>query len=1093
MKSLAFKDEAALQVALTSGLIPAELAATPAGCLRDAEGRLVVFPSKRIDRRLAQALAAAGVDSKPPARAPERRADCWAQLLNPRRNGLEPPRGPILFLAPPGSSCLDLGAQMLRLGCDRQEFRFSRGGEEPALLRAIDPPYYTLASALDGAGGMRAFAPSPPGQERVWTELGFSHPLASSLRAPDGQLLLVARDGAWLRLEDGPWQGLYEVLELEVPEAPLALSAKPLPARLQVRLRLAKASRNEPAALWVLRENAVEQMDALLRGSSDELVSRLLFAAAGDAANPIVILRARAARQGPPELELQGEAYVPLADASHVYLPRDATLEPPLRREKLRALLSPRPDEIGWLAPAEGDGFRLERIAESAFAPLSEWVDYLVHGAPELKAWARDATFDFAPFESIGAEWSDAPPKERREEERLPPKERSPRREVTEGPAQVAPAVELPRRRAEASAEEYRLAPTGEEERALHALEARFVELDAPADHPSRGELWEQMAHLHTRLGSARDAGLCWTRALWELPQGEGLSVAERWARAEAHLARQADPAALVPMLLAVERPTRDETRALAAQVVLAAHAPRGASLVLDAHRAQVWLDQHDDNLDVRSLWLARLSLAQLVSGDRLGLARARDRILAKLHRGLSLERDLPTFLRFLGHSRGRSAGGEPAQRLRTALEELLKRFERTERRRSAVEAPPALTRAYVRMVFAYGFARLGAADRARELRSLALNDLDLREPVHGFLARAYGARVEHAVEGLPVETPLPAPIQGELNALERFLRYKVDRLRQASSVLEPQERLDPVQGFQRGERDPRGEELAAMRGMTDPAALGPELERVMRLAFAAETPLEDRARLLDGAMDFLPVLPEAQALPRLSAVLGGLDDVPPLQRATLLEEALLVAGYFGRGDLARAIVVRIEKVLRALDPQGILEAGGTLGRCLRSLRRVGLREEAAELLDAVSSLVAGESPKALAGHLNVAAGLAYLGQVERAAPEFERAQKALRAQDLAMPDRLALTRACAGALSQAPQELAAKGIMQLAEQLPFITDSFNTNSHFCLSVVHFMESLVLGLASEDLALGEFGRRWLDEEEYLVRRRIQRDHAEAMG
>ena len=37
------------------------------------------------------------------------------------------------------------------------------------------------------------------------------------------------------------------------------------------------------------------------------------------------------------------------------------------------------------------------------------------------------------------------------------------------------------------------------------------------------------------------------------------------------------------------------------------------------------------------------------------------------------------------------------------------------------------------------------------------------------------------------------------------------------------------------------------------------------------------------------------------------------------------------------------------------------------------------------------------------------------------------------------------------------------------------------------MESLILGYASEQLALGQLGRRWLDEDEYLVRRRIHRD------
>ena len=55
---------------------------------------------------------------------------------------------------------------------------------------------------------------------------------------------------------------------------------------------------------------------------------------------------------------------------------------------------------------------------------------------------------------------------------------------------------------------------------------------------------------------------------------------------------------------------------------------------------------------------------------------------------------------------------------------------------------------------------------------------------------------------------------------LETFHRYKVDRLRQASTVLEPQERLDPISSYWKTSANPRGEELAALRGLRDTAEL---------------------------------------------------------------------------------------------------------------------------------------------------------------------------------------------------------------------------------------------------------------------------------
>ena len=60
-------------------------------------------------------------------------------------------------------------------------------------------------------------------------------------------------------------------------------------------------------------------------------------------------------------------------------------------------------------------------------------------------------------------------------------------------------------------------------------------------------------------------------------------------------------------------------------------------------------VDQHDDKLDVRTIWLAREAFSRSVGGDRLGLARTRDRLLQRLRDGLSIEKDVPTFLRFAG------------------------------------------------------------------------------------------------------------------------------------------------------------------------------------------------------------------------------------------------------------------------------------------------------------------------------------------------------------------------------------------------------------------------------------------------------------
>ena len=93
----------------------------------------------------------------------------------------------------------------------------------------------------------------------------------------------------------------------------------------------------------------------------------------------------------------------------------------------------------------------------------------------------------------------------------------------------------------------------------------------------------------------------------------------------------------------------------------------------------------------------------------------------------------------------------------------------------------------------------------------------------------------------------------------------------------------------------------------------------------------------------------------------------------------------------------------------------------------------------------------------------------------------------MTLTQRLDLTRALASAYAQAPINDALAAIADLSSQLRDITDSFGTNSHYCLSVLHFVESLVVGIASDDLALGEAGRRFVEDDEHLIRRRLHRD------
>ncbi|WP_342381325.1 hypothetical protein NVS55_16840 [Myxococcus stipitatus] len=1093
MSTLVFPTEEALHLALTSRLIPPEVQAAPAQHRRTADGAVYVTPQKPLPKPVLAQLGSLGIRSEPAAPPGASPALCWAELVPPRRVAVESaPSGAVLFLPKSAEGLLPLAGELLRLGCDRQEACFAQapggdgGPRQRAMLRTVGPPYFTLTGAMDRLGGLRAFVPAIPGQSSVWVELGHVHPLASTLQPSPGSVLLIPGDGPWLSVSDGPWTDLYQLTDLRLPQPAEDWAPAPAPGRLSVQLRLTRAARTEAASLWVLRENAVAQVESLVHTLPETLLAQLRFAVVHSPEGPCVILRARHGRERPPELGLSAMAYAPLPQLADLYLPCDGLLEPPVRRDRLRALLAPVPDTVTWLHPTGGGGFRAERVPEQAFQPLDTWVDYVVDAsAAALEPWVKGALFDFDSLEVAEGEWMPGRARAASAMESADPAstQRSQRSRREEPPAPVSTTVRVSTTKSSATRgtgapmEALTPAKVSAMEAALTVVQRAFLKLDAPADAPERQEMWTQMAEMNGRLGRGQDAALCWTRALWNAPKEQASELAAHWAEAEAR-----DGVSLDERLSRAE-PSADDVRALASALIEAALTTSKVP-ASDVPTVQRWMDRHDTVLDVRTLWLSRTALDTLAGGDALGLARAGDRLLAMLQRGLSLSRDVPRFLR----------GGTDASvlpQLLSQLDALHDRFERTPRRRSSVEAPPPLTRAYVHFVFACGYARLGQADRARELAASAKGSLSTSDAIHVFLTRAYSARIEQALEGTPLEAPLPPDIAAELNALGTFERYKVDRLRQASAFLEPGERLDPAKAFGRGTRDVRGEEFAALRDLREPETLAHEVAQLVKRAIGARLQAPERTRLIGGLLETLPRLPPARALPLMDELLPAMDGLSGEVRAKLLGDALTLAAMFGRADRATALAKRLRAVLSELAPESPAWAEGLLGASLRGLRRVGLSAEAGALVESTRGLLT-HAKAPVAARLGVASGLAMLGRVEEALPVFDQAFKALAAAKGPQPERLALTRTLASALAHAPVDTALPGLARLSEALPTVTDSFNTNSHFCLSVVDFADALVLGHVEVGQGAGERARSWLDEDEFLVRRRIHQELEERL-
>ncbi len=1057
MSALRFPSDEALVAVLAARLVPDAISGDSVQWGRDDDG-LWLVPTARIDDSTREALADKGVSVGDVASDEDpRHAATWAEVLSAERTHEPTEADPALFLAPI-ADLVTIAGELLRLGCDRQRWATSA---DQALLLAQAPPWYTVLKALDPGSPLQVFVQAVP---RVWVQAGWEHPLAMAVRPPDDQLVLIPGSGPWIRAADGPWTSLYDRLDLVLPDAPVTLTPDAEPPRIAVPLRLVDSGRNEPPSLWVLRVDVERKMDALLSHLPDDVIDRLLFAATTDDP-PTVVLRARPSPTGPPAIEVQGERYAPLLGLLNLFRPDDTTLEPPLRRDKVREVLATEPFETAWLARREDGGFELQRIAEEAFRPLSSWVDYIADRAGSaLSTWVESQTFAFDDWVDLGVEWAGAAEEDRKSRKKSRKRTPTPAAAEEEVPYEVEAPVARPRKQKTPKPKAVEIVQ-GTEQNAvttqLAELEQRFLAMESPADAPERNPLWREMATLNRQLGRDREASLCWTHALWDAEEARQDELAAAWA---SEALGAVDQTAEDVREAVIRQPDTPLLYATTACLVAGALEP-------DAELAAVF-EAHDSNLDVRGAWLARRALA---GDDELAVARARDRTLVRIRIGLSLEHDTPVFLRMIDAAAIESISAH--------LDAQHQHFHRTKRNRNVIEADPKLTLAYVNLIFAWGFAALGNRSRARELAE-DIRALDRSDPIHDALVGAYLARIDQALEGAPRESPLPAEASKRFLGLEQLDRYKVDRLRQASGILETQEHLDPFTTFNKSYEDARGPEFVPLRDEDDPDVLRPALSAL--LDSLPDDPAE-KVRLTDGVLDFLPLLPPADALPLLERSIEQFSGLDGPQRAQLLEDALLVAGLLGRADLVRSLVGQLQDALAELTTDHLARSGESLAKGLRSLRRVGLQEEAADLLQGVIEQASGRDIDSLIARVAVAGGLTGVGREDAAVELLDEGLAALDGDISRQVNRLKLTRAVALSLAASPRPVALERLPKLAGHLTQITDAYNTNSHFCLSVCSFAESVVLGYADSNLALGPTARRWLDDAEYLVRRRIHRE------
>jgi hypothetical protein len=1144
---LLFPNIDTLRLALTSTIVPTEITLAPAAVTFDEQGKIYLESTASLSRTTTKNLDRIGVKgSKRHASDHAEEVSCWPQIVPLTKEPGAPSvsnQAPVLFELSDADDLPILVSEMLRLGNDRQSYRwFAPAPDSDArhvLLRVIGPPYYTLLRAMDEStsgtkGTVRAYLERAP---RVWVELGHSHPMAQQIRVADQQLLLLRSPREWIYLEDSPFQDIYDILQFKLPMAPVGWKEEPASGKMSVPLKLTAGNAADAPEFWVLRENAIEQLDTLVRDSDERLMQRLKFAVATDAdGKRTVILRTIPSKLAPPALPLEDAlGFKPFWKLPNLFVPVGRRLHPTLRRDAVRKLLADDPDQVVWLYPGEGGRFTPESVADDAFRSLEDWVSYVIETDQKpLAAWIEATRFDFDHFickETPG-------PKNKPDKG-----DKDKTREDSED-ARAAKGPFPPKGSAKPKPPGVKLTPTGEQlaepEKAKPPsewikrrteLEEQFKSIEGPLDAPERQALWVELARANAGAEDAKtEAAICWLNALWgtdPLP----IELLSGWLRTEAP-GKEAITAEEFDQRLAQSTNDQEEPRALIASFLwLAAQCPVPAWLPARLPAVQAYLERHETTLPVRAIWLAGYRLAQLSGNDVLGLARVRDRLLQRLlQQGLTAERDLPMFLRV--------AGRKDSERLRMVNEKALELHAAI--RKWTEHIPVNLP--YVDLFFAFALAKLGESTKSRRLLEDARRVMEIPIPisrsphedqkvtaaiVSNFLYKAFKYRIEQALLAKPHAGQLADDVLAELDEIYKkggngpannpykLANYVISRLRDQSRILEPHEKLDPYSEYTKGS-DALKKELADLHATRNPTRLADQIRKLYKNGLKGRSLKDVQFFLLHDALPISTRVGEAFAVEMIQLVPGVLaagsdveDSDLPKKQGELLERAMFLAGHFDRGDLIKKLVDGFTELIRSKSEDARFKLiNAVAGQCLRSLKKLGMSDEIDRFLGRLRSEVLRGAPipelkkkyaakpdmwgAVLQTLQNLAAGWLTFGMVDQAMALLNEARNELlhpTAVKLEAKDYTPLARAYVTACGQCPSDTGLAHITELFRKMDptRITNTWTTSAYYSRFHLNLVEDVVQAIVSDDFALGPSGRRWLDDDEYLVRRRIHAD------
>jgi hypothetical protein len=1100
-----------LHYAVASQTVAEKTCAAPCAAAREDEA-IWVKPQARPTRRLANDLEQIGVEwTKTPQRLTA--STSWLELFP--LAGADPDNsGVVLFRLDDERAAVDLSIEMLRLGNDRQEIASLQISDEQSLtlLRVHEPPFYSLLEALEPQPDrtIRAYVEQ---SAQVFAPVGKAHPFADRIRTTKQQWLLIDDALKWTWLKPPSFREVYDLVEFQLPGETRTVVETPLNEPFHVPLSFAPDSSEQAADLWVITADPMSQLEEFVCSVDDRLLQRLLFAVGSTDDGEVVVLKTRPSKGASPVVVIDADAYRSYLRIPHLFVPCGRRIHPPLRRDVVVRHLAADAKVVTWLAPDHDRSFKPYKIPESAFRPLSDWVDYVIdRNGESVDAWVQSHRFDFDSFATeadVVIQQRDAGKSKRDRNQSEKRKTRRDRGPAPEQAPAAAPEAEIDEpdfngvdaaESTETSVEDRRAEWTAE----LLDLEEKFLEQRGD-DEASRRPLWIRMAELQSVLAQSRDATLCWSHAVWNSSPPTS-AWRDTWLRVVSiGMERDGLGDDAIPQLIKPDRVSDARPDVVAVLMIRAAGAEQAGSLRPHLNEIREFLEANEATLPVRVCWLAWVAYVECAD-DPLALARARDRLLERLFQnGLRPETDLPTFLL------SSEVESQQVAQVREVLGRLSPVVHRWIDRQPNGVAPPS-TKSIANLQIAFGLARMGDVTLAGKLQEEALSEMTVTDPVNDWIYRAFAHRIEQAMNGEPARDPLPAELLNELNE-PRFNqselgrtspRYFIDRLRGESRILEPHERIN---AFRRIYSDDFQVRLVALYDTHDRAVLKDMATQLLNSTFAGNDD-DAKVAVLAACLEISPRVGESFALQLLELLDQALaaNEANSGGRAKLYKQASLAAAHFGHPQVVRQVLNRFTEEFLAEPSENSLDAlDTTFSTFFDGMRKLGLQAEMEHVFQAVQAIVgdsAGRkdrraSPPARARDLKlliqVAAWRFYFDQNEWGGQLLNQARKQILGPEFTDPK--ANLRSLIGmiapeyvsALTHAPMQTVVARLEDFFKSSKHVCDAMHTTIYYSRAQLGVVEAAVLALVTDGALLSDEGRRWLDEDEHAIRRRVHAD------